>query len=1093
MKNKILILIVWLIFCGCVYWEEVDFSKINTELDYVPWEVIVKYKNDDSVLYSKNLSNKSVRNLSVYQLNSNLEVKEELDDSVTLFEIKDNKSVEEVVESLEQDPNVEYAEPNYIRYLFYMEDFNSTDTYKWEQWGLDYISWVDAWNNYSWIINSQIKVWVIDNGVNYNHLDLSSSMWNFDNCFVDWKEITCEHWYDFFHNTPTPLPNADDHGTHVAWIIAAWLNNWYWVIWVNPYAKIVSLKVGRDTSLTSADEIRAIKFAKDNWIKIINASYGSRYSSQLEKQAIEEFWEAWWLFITAAWNWDSNNNWQNVEVNTIYPCAYDLDNIICVAALDTTWNLAYYSNYGVKSVDIAAPWSEIISTVVGWLSQQTIFSQDFEDCKTNLGFEWWSSWFCYRWKGSKVNYGYSFSESLTSPNVSIWSDVKDVYISFSMSCNNANVWIEYLKNGLLSGANIIGLVDADWYNYTFGIPLDYYGSDFAFKLDILDAGSSSICVIDDVEIYEDPYVFNDNNRYWKKSWTSMATPHVVWLASLIWTVNPKLSYLEVKNFILDNWDEKSYLTGKTVSWKLINVKKTLDAVVESIVPIPDNLFSSWDGKIKWDVVDGVVDYYYEVLDWDNVIVSGNIADTLVDTQLTWNYHWRVQWIDNDWNKSKFGDSYICERPVFETINLSGLECSIITWNFNVDDVCSDQYEIAIKTVDGEVTWLDSIMNGSWFLQKILYVENAFWEVITWNINYFWRDSKPTINNVSYKYMNTITSSSQKNIWNIVSLLWANDWECWGSSVTAISVSCSQWLALLSLNDLLITAPSNKQWSSDCLIIFSDDEWNYLTWDFNYSFNTVVSSNNNWWGWWGGWWWGWGGWGWSDSVKIKDAENNLSGTGIEVEKKTEEKSEEKVVELEKPIKLDLFNDSEQVHNSPDFDFSWFNNENPSLVLSNWYTVEFNNAYEFAYKAWITTMNSIEKANMNWNLTRIAMAKMLSNYAINVLWKTPNISDAPNFLDVDKNLNDNYWWAVTLSYQLWIMWIWITNFRPYDTVTRAEFATALSRMLYWTPDWIGNYYSTHLAKLYKEWIINNVNPNLTELRWYVMIMLMRSAKT
>jgi len=75
-------------------------------------------------------------------------------------------------------------------------------------------------------------------------------------------------------------------------------------------------------------------------------------------------------------------------------------------------------------------------------------------------------------------------------------------------------------------------------------------------------------------------------------------------------------------------------------------------------------------------------------------------------------------------------------------------------------------------------------------------------------------------------------------------------------------------------------------------------------------------------------------------------------------------------------------------------------------------------------------------------------------------------------------------------LWIMWLNIDKFRPYDGVTRAEFGTALSRMLYWLAD--GNpYYTNHLSKLKKEWIIANDNPTLKELRGYVMLMLMRSA--
>ena len=85
-------------------------------------------------------------------------------------------------------------------------------------------------------------------------------------------------------------------------------------------------------------------------------------------------------------------------------------------------------------------------------------------------------------------------------------------------------------------------------------------------------------------------------------------------------------------------------------------------------------------------------------------------------------------------------------------------------------------------------------------------------------------------------------------------------------------------------------------------------------------------------------------------------------------------------------------------------------------------------------------------------------------------------------------DNGW---ILSCQLGIMWVWIKEFRPFDNVTRAEFATALSRLLFWTEDWKDVYYTTHLEKLKQEWIITNDDPTLEEVRGYVMIMLMRSA--
>ena len=164
----------------------------------------------------------------------------------------------------------------------------------------------------------------------------------------------------------------------------------------------------------------------------------------------------------------------------------------------------------------------------------------------------------------------------------------------------------------------------------------------------------------------------------------------------------------------------------------------------------------------------------------------------------------------------------------------------------------------------------------------------------------------------------------------------------------------------------------------------------------------------------------------------------------------------------------------------------------------YTQEFQEAYEFAHEKWITTMPNIQEAQMDWKLTRIAMAKMLSQYAMNVLWQKPANIVTPKFNDVTDKQNSDYDDWVTLAYQLWIMWQNMPNnkFRPNDKVTRAEFATALSRMIYHTSD--GEYKSTpkyyihHMEKLVKEWIITKDDPNMKELRWYVMIMLMRSAK-
>ena len=161
----------------------------------------------------------------------------------------------------------------------------------------------------------------------------------------------------------------------------------------------------------------------------------------------------------------------------------------------------------------------------------------------------------------------------------------------------------------------------------------------------------------------------------------------------------------------------------------------------------------------------------------------------------------------------------------------------------------------------------------------------------------------------------------------------------------------------------------------------------------------------------------------------------------------------------------------------------------------YSDEMNEAYQYAHYYDITSANSIKDAKMDSGLNRIAMAKMLSNYAENVLWIDDfNTNRNCTFKDVSASLDKQYDNWVTRACQLWIMWVNMPNnkFYPYWWVTRAEFATALSRLLYDTEDWEYNYYSTHINKLRREWIITNTNPKLREKRWYVMLMLMRASE-
>jgi subtilisin family serine protease len=88
------------------------------------------------------------------------------------------------------------------------------------------------------------------------------------------------------------------------------------------------------------------------------------------------------------------------------------------------------------------------------------------------------------------------------------------------------------------------------YKYTIGIEDSYYNDNFSFRLKVENPSPNLYCVIDEISLYQDPYYAKNSNRYVKMSGTSMATPHVSALASLVWMLNPNLSNIEVKNIIL---------------------------------------------------------------------------------------------------------------------------------------------------------------------------------------------------------------------------------------------------------------------------------------------------------------------------------------------------------------------------------------------------------------------------------------------------------------------------------------------------------------------------------------------------------------
>ncbi len=162
-----------------------------------------------------------------------------------------------------------------------------------------------------------------------------------------------------------------------------------------------------------------------------------------------------------------------------------------------------------------------------------------------------------------------------------------------------------------------------------------------------------------------------------------------------------------------------------------------------------------------------------------------------------------------------------------------------------------------------------------------------------------------------------------------------------------------------------------------------------------------------------------------------------------------------------------------------------------IVGSHYSTELNNAYLWAYAQGITTKNTIQKATMNDRLIRSHMAKMISTFAIKLGWLTPNTKTPCNFSDINTQSTEMKVY-IKLSCQLGLMGIGTTKFNPADEITRAQFGTILSRLI-WRTKYDGGspYYTLHLNALKRAEIMTQIStPTMKELRGYVMLMLQRT---
>ena len=325
---------------------------------YIEGEVLVTFKENTIAAHQVNVNKISER--------SDIKAIKQLKHSpVTIFK-SENKSTNEIIESLKNDPLVEVVQPNYIYRTMVQE----------VPWGIgnNNNSGVNAdlvQNHYNITGNNTIAA-ILDTGINYNHVDLAANIWNNSgeaNC-TDGIDNDINGYiddclgYDFIgtdYSNRAPDNDPDDpihgHGTHVSGTVAA-VNNTQGVVGVAPNAKLMAVKVLDDVGIgTTVTIVDGITYARINGADVINLSLGGEVDDPLQRAAVDDAFNAGITIVSSTGN--GGVDWlRDPEVG--YPARYA--NVIGVGAVDINNNYADFSNYG-PDLNIMAPGVNITSTV----------------------------------------------------------------------------------------------------------------------------------------------------------------------------------------------------------------------------------------------------------------------------------------------------------------------------------------------------------------------------------------------------------------------------------------------------------------------------------------------------------------------------------------------------------------------------------------------------------------------------------------------------------------------------------------------------------------------------------------------------------
>ncbi len=382
---------------------QISFKKNKKKKQYIDGEVIVMYDVStnnikksakdvvgDDVVIESSLDFGSAKKLNTENIEaSNFEVvtkkaKESANKRRVVSLVKSSKySTKQLLKIYKSKKDIIEVQPNYKVHALQASSFSSiNDQLKSYQWALNNtgqnagkagedIQIDSAWNKNT---GSEKVVAIVDTGVDLKHEDLKDNLWTNPNT----KVLKGLHGYDFVNGDDNPQDD-DGHGSHVAGIIGAKANNSVGISGVNQNIKIMALKfldaTGSGSTYGAMSAYNYIYKAQSMGVDVVavNNSWGGEADEEegVLGALIDLVGENGAVSLCA-----SGNEYTNTDESYNSPSCIDSDYIISVAAGNEKGKLAEFSNYGTKTVDVAAPGVDILSSVSYPCYNPSIYNSD---------------------------------------------------------------------------------------------------------------------------------------------------------------------------------------------------------------------------------------------------------------------------------------------------------------------------------------------------------------------------------------------------------------------------------------------------------------------------------------------------------------------------------------------------------------------------------------------------------------------------------------------------------------------------------------------------------------------------------------------